>query len=313
NIGSGAGDLSITNSPAYPAITGGQEVYTFSLTPIADGPVTVKYLAGSAHDLAGNVNMADSNIFSITYDGTAPDTLIDTGPSNPSSSASATFTFHGTDTGSGVASFACDLDGGGFTAGTSPKNYTGLSDTSHTFQVRVFDTAGNSDVTPAIYTWTVAAPPVVVSIARANPNPASTSSVDFTVTFSESVTGVDLSDFALTTTSISGSGLSGLSGSGSIYTVTVNTGSGNGTIRLDVVDDDSIMDAVSLKLGGIGTGNGNYTSGQAYTVLKNTGPDTDTTGVFRSSNGLLYLKNSNTTGIADVAINYGIAGDYPVA
>src|SRR6185436_6413787 len=55
NIGSGAGDLSITNSPANPAITGGPEVYTFSLTPIADGPVTVKYLAGSAHDLAGNV------------------------------------------------------------------------------------------------------------------------------------------------------------------------------------------------------------------------------------------------------------------
>ncbi len=40
--------------------------------------------------------------------------------------------------------------------------------------------------------------------------------------------------------------------------------------------------------------------------------DRDTTGVFRPSNGLLYLKNSNTTGFADVAINYGIPGDYPV-
>jgi len=39
----------------------------------------------------------------------------------------------------------------------------------------------------------------------------------------------------------------------------------------------------------------------------------DTTGVFRPSNGLLYLKNANTTGFADVAINYGLAGDYPVA
>ena len=38
----------------------------------------------------------------------------------------------------------------------------------------------------------------------------------------------------------------------------------------------------------------------------------DTTGVFRPSNGLLYLKNSNTTGFADVAINYGLGGDYPV-
>jgi hypothetical protein len=38
-----------------------------------------------------------------------------------------------------------------------------------------------------------------------------------------------------------------------------------------------------------------------------------TAGVFRPSNGALYLKNSNTTGFADVQINYGIAGDYPIA
>jgi hypothetical protein len=40
--------------------------------------------------------------------------------------------------------------------------------------------------------------------------------------------------------------------------------------------------------------------------------DRDTTGVFRPSNGLLYLKNSNTTGFADAALNYGLPGDYPV-
>jgi hypothetical protein len=40
--------------------------------------------------------------------------------------------------------------------------------------------------------------------------------------------------------------------------------------------------------------------------------DRDTTGVFRPSNGLLYLKNSNDTGFADAALNYGLPGDYPV-
>jgi len=40
--------------------------------------------------------------------------------------------------------------------------------------------------------------------------------------------------------------------------------------------------------------------------------DADTVGVFRPSNGLLYLKNLNITGFADVAINYGLSGDYPV-
>jgi len=38
----------------------------------------------------------------------------------------------------------------------------------------------------------------------------------------------------------------------------------------------------------------------------------DTTGVFRPSNGALYLKNSNSTGVADVQINYGLPGDAPV-
>jgi hypothetical protein len=50
------------------------------------------------------------------------------------------------------------------------------------------------------------------------------------------------------------------------------------------------------------------------TVNPETAPDLgpDTTGVFRPSNGLLYLKNKNETGFADIGINYGIPGDYPV-
>ena len=40
--------------------------------------------------------------------------------------------------------------------------------------------------------------------------------------------------------------------------------------------------------------------------------DRDTTGVFRPSNGVLFLKNSNDTGFADLALNYGLGGDYPV-
>jgi hypothetical protein len=41
-------------------------------------------------------------------------------------------------------------------------------------------------------------------------------------------------------------------------------------------------------------------------------PGGDTTGVFRPSNGALYLKNQNTTGFADIQINYGISGDCPL-
>ena len=94
------------------------------------------------------------------------------------------------------------------------------------------------------------------------------------------------------------------------YTVTVNTGSRNGTIRLDVVDDDSIKDQINHSVGGAGTGNGSFTSGQVYTILKINGADTKVE--FRSSNGLLNLKHKNETGFADIEINYGIGGDLPV-
>jgi uncharacterized protein YkwD len=112
----------------------------------------------------------------------------------------------------------------------------------------------------------------VLSILRASGNPTSAGSVDFTITFPESVTGVDTSvpfnDFALTTAGVSGAAITDASGSGTTYTVTVNTGSGNGTIRLDVVDDNTIMDAASNPLGGINIGDGDFTSGEVYTILK---------------------------------------------
>jgi glucose/arabinose dehydrogenase len=108
----------------------------------------------------------------------------------------------------------------------------------------------------------------VLSITRNNPNPSNASSVDFAVNFSDSVTGVDVGDFALTTTGITGASISGISGAdpGTNYIVTVSTGSGNGTIRLDVIDDDTIVNADSTPLGRTGPGNGNFTSGQIYTM-----------------------------------------------
>jgi acid phosphatase type 7 len=40
--------------------------------------------------------------------------------------------------------------------------------------------------------------------------------------------------------------------------------------------------------------------------------DRDTVGVFRPSNGMIFLMNRNVTGFADVALNYGLPGDDPV-
>jgi hypothetical protein len=111
--------------------------------------------------------------------------------------------------------------------------------------------------------------PHVSSIVRVDSNPTSKTNVDFTVNFSKPVTGVNEADFALTTKGgISGASITNAFGTGNTYTVTINTGSGNGSIRLDVVDDDSILDASSNPLGGAGAENGNYMSAEVYTVRK---------------------------------------------
>ena len=123
------------------------------------------------------------------------------------------------------------------------------------------------------YEFTLEPPPIVLSSLRASSDPTNAANVGFTVTFSKSVTGVDDSDFALTTTGVMGASIPGVSGSGAAYTITVNTGSGNGTIRLDVLDNDSIRDGSNIPLGGNGIGNGSYLSGQGYTVSKHTFDD----------------------------------------
>ncbi len=132
---------------------------------------------------------------------------------------------------------------------------------------------GNGDFTTG-ETYTVdTVAPTVTAVVRAHPNPTKLASVDFTVIFSESVTGVDtlapFPDFGLVTTGVAGAAITSVTGSGNLYTVTVDTGSGNGTIHLDVLDDDSILDALSNPLGGIGIGNGDFTSGETYDVNKN--------------------------------------------
>jgi len=108
----------------------------------------------------------------------------------------------------------------------------------------------------------VLAPPTVASVIRLDANPTSAASVDFIVTFSEAVINVDKTDFSPTTTGgIIGASTLGISGSGDSYIVTVNTGSGSGTVRLDVIYNGSIEDL---------TGDSfisPYFRGEAYTMV----------------------------------------------
>ena len=111
--------------------------------------------------------------------------------------------------------------------------------------------------------------PSVTAITRAVADPTNTATVTFTVAFSEAVTGVAASDFQLVTTGGIASATVASTGadSGSTRLVTVNTGTGSGTIQLNFVDDDLVVDSGYQPLGGEGLGNGSFT-GPAYTIDK---------------------------------------------
>jgi hypothetical protein len=89
-----------------------------------------------------------------------PETEITSGPLQNGTvyADRVTFDFTGYDdkTATTNLKFECQLDGGAWeTPCASPKEYTGLSAGSHTFQVRAKDSSGRIDATPASRTWRV--------------------------------------------------------------------------------------------------------------------------------------------------------------
>jgi hypothetical protein len=108
-----------------------------------------------ATDASGNVDDSPaSRTWTVTPDITAPQTTIDSGPTGTVTSTSASFGFSSSEAGS---TFRCSLDGAAFAACTSPRQYTGLGIGAHEVRVQATDAAGNTDETPAVRTWTVAA------------------------------------------------------------------------------------------------------------------------------------------------------------
>ena len=120
-----------------------------SYSGLADGAHTFQV---RAVDAAGNVD-ATPALFTWTVDATAPETVIDVTPANPTSATTASFTFHAMD--AGTTTFECSLDSGAFAACASGVSYTGVADGGHSFNVRATDNVGNVDATPAQFAWAV--------------------------------------------------------------------------------------------------------------------------------------------------------------
>jgi hypothetical protein len=95
------------------------------------------------------------------------------------------------------------------------------------------------------------AAPYILSLTTTASSFTDPSSISYTATFSEPVTGVDTTDFTdfqLATGGTVQAAVTGVTGSGSSYTVTVSKIIGTGTLGLNLVDDGMIQDSAGNKL-----------------------------------------------------------------
>jgi hypothetical protein len=92
-----------------------------------------------ARDAAGNVSSPASWTWTVATK-PPPKPKIDQHPTDPTGSSSATFTF--SDSQGGVG-FECRLDGGAWSACTSPTSFGALAAGEHNFYVRAVDAVGN--------------------------------------------------------------------------------------------------------------------------------------------------------------------------
>ncbi len=163
-------------------------------------------------------------------------------------------------TDNGTANQTFNIKASAFVSGTNVIAVEIHQDKTNTPDM-AFDLAidGNSDLTA----------PAVVSSNRQSPTATATSAttVTYRVTFSEKVTGVDATDFTVTTVtgSVSGTvasnGVAAVGTTGSIYDITVSSITGEGTLRLDLNPTGTgIADVAGNTI------SGGYTGGQTYTI-----------------------------------------------
>ena len=259
------GEIAVTNGAAS-NLQGAGSSYTATITPVADGDVTVQVPADAAKDPAGNGNEA-GDLFTITADVTRPTVTVSSGAAPPVNAAfEVTIIFSEDVTGLQVGDLsvangaASNLQGAGssYTATITP-----AADGDVTVQVpadAARDPAGNGNEAGDLFTITadVTRPTVTVG---SEATPPVNATFEVTITFSEDVTGLEAGEITVTN-----GAASNLQGSGSSYTATIAPAAdGDVTVQ---VPADAARDAA---------GNGNE-AGDAFTINADVTPPTVTVG-----------------------------------
>ncbi|GDY14470.1 hypothetical protein LBMAG53_33480 [Planctomycetota bacterium] len=259
-----ASDLLVTNGSA--GALSGTGPYTTTITPTADGVVTIDLPASSAIDAAGNNNSAATQL-SRTYDATAPTATLSASAGPFNGTFTVTITFSEAVTGFTASDLLVTNGSAGALSGTGPytTTITPAADGVVTIDLpasSAIDAAGNNNsaATQLSRTYDTTAPTATLSASAGPFNGTFT----VTITFSEAVTGFTTSDLSVTNGSASA-----LSGTGP-YTTTI-TPTADGVVSIDLAAS-SAADAA---------GNGN----SAATQLSRTYDATTPTATLSASAG----------------------------
>jgi hypothetical protein len=169
-------------------ITLGANATSTTLTGVSDGSHNIRV---QAIDLAGSTA---SDSVDVTVDTAAPTASLSAPtPSQVFGTSSVQLTWTASDATSGIDHFEVRLDGGTpitVPAGTLTHTFTGLSDGSHTVDLRSFDRAGNTVLVSVAVTVDTVAP--TASLTAPTPSQLfGTSSVQLTWTASDATSGID--------------------------------------------------------------------------------------------------------------------------
>jgi len=243
-----------------------QPVTTLEIEPAhydAIVSVSINGMGAGIEDLAGNP-FTDLELFTITYINSPFVTIEQAEDQNdPTSEQPILFTVQFTEP---VTGFDDPEDDVVLSASTTPGDLTavitgegdaytvsvsGMTDDGDVIASIPVGAAFDDDGNPSLISLVIvdneveyiAPPPTVLSIERLDLSPTKALSVNYLVTFSEAVQDVDEDDFDLTTSpTLIGTSISEIQGSGDTYVVTVLTGSGYGSLRLDVIEETDITD-----------------------------------------------------------------------
>jgi hypothetical protein len=285
---------SVTSSSFTLAVTGGASVAasvtydsatrTATLDPNATLLPATAYTAtlpsgsGGVKDAAGNplaTTVSWSFTTALAPDTTPPDTTIDSGPTGPTASTSATFTFSATE----PSTFECALEGGAYASCTSPKSYSALAQGMHSFAVRATDGAGNTDPSPATQSWTVdTVAPAPPTISSPSDNSTQTSS-----------------SFVVSGTAEGGAAVKLLEGAAQAATVTADAGGAWQTTLTSVADGSHTYTATASDA----AGNTSTASAAVHVTVDTAAPDTTITsgpGGPTASTSATFAFSSTETG-----------------